>query len=127
MLSVLYIDDDETNRDLVVRILARAPYDVQTREAANGKTGLEMALANPPDLILMDFHMPGISGPDAIRELRADPLTADIPVLALTADIYAREAFKDAGTEHFLTKPVRKRALLNAIDKIFPTLTVGTK
>ena len=72
MLRVLYIDDDGTNRDLVRRIFARAPYDVEMTEAVDGQQGVEMAHESKPDLILMDFHMPGLPGPEATRQIRAD-------------------------------------------------------
>jgi CheY-like chemotaxis protein len=65
-LSVLYIDDDETNRDIVKRILARAPYEVELSEATDGIAGVAMAAEKHPQLILMDFHMPGIAGPEKL-------------------------------------------------------------
>ena len=122
MLTVLYIDDDDINRDLVKRILARAPFDVETLEAHDGHIGVEMAIANPPDLILMDFHMPQLPGTEAAKQLQVHEATSHIPIIALTADIYARERFQDAGCVAFLTKPIRKRALLHAIEKVFPEL-----
>ena len=61
MLRVLYIDDDETNRDIVKRILARAPYEVEVSEADDGHVGVAMAGEKHPELILMDFHMPGLA------------------------------------------------------------------
>lgn len=122
MLRVLYIDDDETNRDIVKRILQRAPYDVELEEAVDGDSGVEQAQANKPDLILMDFHMPNLPGPEATRRIRADESISDVPILALTADIYARSSFIEAGCNGYLTKPIRKRALLQAIRDIFPDL-----
>ncbi|MGB7341198.1 MAG: response regulator [Phototrophicaceae bacterium] len=123
MLRVLYIDDDETNRDIVKRILERAPYDVDLEEAVDGQSGVEQAQASHPDLILMDFHMPGLPGPEATRQIRADANIANIPIIALTADIYSRASFEDAGCNGYLTKPIRKRALLQAIEAIFPDLS----
>jgi len=122
MLQVLYIDDDEINRDIVKRILARAPYEVNLSEAVDGHDGVEMAQELKPDLILMDFHMPGLPGPEATRQIRADETIASIPIIALTADIYARSSFEEAGCNGYLTKPIRKRALLHAIEEIFPDL-----
>ncbi|MEL6407241.1 MAG: response regulator [Chloroflexota bacterium] len=122
MLTVLYIDDDDVNRDLVKRILARAPFEAEMREADNGVLGVEMAIENPPDLILMDFHMPGITGTEATKQLCDHEATANVPIIALTADIYARERFQDVGCAEFLTKPIRKRALLHTIQKVFPEL-----
>jgi CheY-like chemotaxis protein len=122
MLRVLYIDDDEINRDIVKRILARAPYEVKLEEAVDGQEGVDMAHDMKPDLILMDFHMPGMPGPEATRLIRADESTSKIPILALTADIYARGTFEAAGCNGYLTKPIRKRSLLHAIEGLFPEL-----
>jgi len=122
MLRVLYIDDDETNRDLVRRIFARAPYEVEVTEAVDGQQGVEIAHESKPDLILMDFHMPGLPGPEATRQIRADETIANTPILALTADIYARGSFEEAGCDEYLTKPIRKRSLLHAVEKLFPEL-----
>lgn len=122
MLEVLYIDDDEINRDIVKRILARAPYEVNLSEAVDGHHGVEMAQELKPDLILMDFHMPGLPGPEATKQIRADETIANIPIIALTADIYARNRFEEAGCNGYLTKPIRKRSLLHAINEIFPEL-----
>lgn len=122
MLEVLYIDDDEINRDIVKRILARAPYEVNLSEAIDGQSGVEKAHELKPDLVLMDFHMPGMPGPEATKQIRADESIADVPIIALTADIYARSSFEEAGCNGYLTKPIRKLALLHAIEKIFPKL-----
>ena len=122
MLHVLYIDDDETNRDLVKRILARAPYEVRLSEARDGLSGVEIAHDVKPDLVLMDFHMPGLPGPEATKQIRADESIASVPIIALTADIYARGSFAEAGCNSYLTKPIRKRSLLHAIEELFPDL-----
>lgn len=122
MLQVLYIDDDEINRDIVKRILARAPYEVNLSEAVDGQSGVETAHEMKPDLILMDFHMPGLPGPEATKQIRADESIADVPIIALTADIYARSQFEEAGCNGYLTKPIRKRSLLHAIEELFPEL-----
>jgi CheY-like chemotaxis protein len=122
MLQVLYIDDDETNRDIVKRILARAPYDVTMSEAEDGHVGVAMAGEKHPELILMDFHMPGLAGPDAIKQIRANETLKGVKIIALTADIYSRGDFEDAGCDTYLTKPIRKNALLHAIGELFPNL-----
>lgn len=122
MLRVLYVDDDEINRDLVKRIFQRAPYPVEVEEAVDGIAGVKQAQSSHPDLILMDFHMPGLSGPEATRQIRADASLAETPIIALTADIYSRGRFIDAGCNAYLTKPIRKRALLRAVEALFPDL-----
>lgn len=122
MLRVLYIDDDEINRDIVKRILSRAPYPVELSEATDGNDGVAMASEKHPDLVLMDFHMPGIAGPEATRQIRANEKLADVKIIALTADIYSRSNFEQAGCNSYLTKPIRKNALLHAIAELFPDL-----
>lgn len=122
MFRILYIDDDEVNRELVQRIMARAPYEVEVVEAIDGQLGVAAAAEHKPDLILMDFHMPGLAGPDAIRQIRAIDALKNVKIIALTADIYARNDFEDAGCDEYLTKPIRKRSLIRAIGKLFPEL-----
>jgi CheY-like chemotaxis protein len=122
MLRVLYIDDDEINRDIVKRILGRAPYEVELSEATDGNSGVVMAAEKSPDLILMDMHMPGIAGPEATKRIRANDALSGVKIIALTADIYARSDFEDAGCNSYLTKPIRKNALLHAIGELFPEL-----
>jgi CheY-like chemotaxis protein len=122
MLRVLYVDDDEINRDIVKRILGRAPYEVELSEANDGHAGVAMAAEKHPDLILMDFHMPGIAGPEATKQIRANEKLAGVKIVALTADIYSRGDFEDAGCDSYLTKPIRKNALLHAIAELFPNL-----
>jgi CheY-like chemotaxis protein len=121
-LSVLYIDDDEINRDIVKRILSRAPYEVELSEAVDGQLGVAMAADKHPQLILMDFHMPRIAGPEATKLIRANEKLADVKIIALTADIYSRGNFEEAGCNSYLTKPIRKNALLHAIGELFPDL-----
>ena len=122
MLKVLYIDDDEVNRELVQRIMARAPYEVEVIEAVDGQLGVAAAEEHHPDLILMDFHMPGLAGPEATRQIRAIDSLKDVKIIALTADIYARGDFEAAGCDSYLTKPIRKRSLIQGIGKLFPDL-----
>jgi CheY-like chemotaxis protein len=122
MLRVLYIDDDEVNRELVQRIMARAPYENEVMEAIDGQQGVVTAEEQKPDLILMDFHMPGMPGPEATRHIRALVALKDVKIIALTADIYSRNDFEEAGCDGYLTKPIRKLALLHAIEKLFPEL-----
>lgn len=127
MLKVLYIDDDETNHDIAQRILNRAPFEMSIAHADNAAEGMAKARELIPDLILMDFHMPGMSGADAVRELREDDTLSHTRFIAVTADIYSREEFEDAGCDHYLTKPVRKNKLLQAIKEVFPDLEEQTK
>jgi len=106
MPRVLYIEDEPNNRMLVSRILMVEGIDVD--EADNAVTGIEMALANPPDLILMDVSMPGMDGLTATREIRSMPQIANLPIIALTANVMEgdRERALDAGCDGYIAKPI---------------------
>jgi DNA-binding response OmpR family regulator len=79
---ILLIDDDADSRDIYRQTLEWSGYAVET--AANGRAGLRAAMLRPPDAILLDLDMPGMSGIDVLRELRAEPRTSRVPVAALT-------------------------------------------
>jgi CheY-like chemotaxis protein len=112
MPKVLLVEDNEMNRDMLSRRLARNGYDVVI--AVNGQEGIEMAASEKPDLILMDMSLPVLDGWEATRKLKADPATASIPVIALTA--YAMESDREkalaAGCDDFDTKPIELPRLL---------------
>lgn len=112
MPKVLLVEDNEMNRDMLSRRLIRNGYDVVI--AVNGQEGLEMATGEKPDLILMDMSLPVLDGWEATRRLKADPATASIPVIALTA--HAMESDKEkalaAGCDDFDTKPIELPRLL---------------
>lgn len=88
--TVLYVEDNPANMALVEQLIARRP-DLRLLTAVNGVTGIQIARAALPDLILMDINLPGISGIDAMRVLRADPATAGIPVVAISANAMHRD------------------------------------
>lgn len=112
MPKVLLVEDNEMNRDMLSRRLIRNGYDVVI--AVNGQEGLDMATGEKPDLILMDMSLPVLDGWEATRRLKADPATASIPVIALTA--HAMESDKEkalaAGCDDFDTKPIELPRLL---------------
>ena len=112
MPKVLLVEDNEMNRDMLSRRLVRNGYDVVI--AVNGQEGLDMATGEKPDLILMDMSLPVLDGWEATRRLKADPATASIPVIALTA--HAMESDKEkalaAGCDDFDTKPIELPRLL---------------
>ena len=113
---VLIIEDNERNLKLARDILNHAGYE--TLEAENAEDGLELARARHPGLVLMDVQLPGMDGVQALVRLRADPATADIPVIALTANALPRDraqAMAD-GFFDYLTKPIDVGRLLQAID-----------
>ena len=84
----------------------------------DGHLGVELARAYLPDVILMDINLPGMSGFGALRILREDPLTCCIPVLALSANAIPRDIEKglEAGFFRYLTKPIRVREFMDALD-----------
>ena len=112
MPKVLLVEDNEMNRDMLSRRLTRNGYDVVI--AVNGQEGVEMAASEKPDLILMDMSLPVLDGWEATRKLKADPATAAIPVIALTAHAMEtdREKALAAGCDDFDTKPIELPRLL---------------
>jgi two-component system cell cycle response regulator DivK len=112
---VLYVEDNAQNMRLVRKILTAAGYTVL--EAVDGLTGLAMAIAEKPDLILMDVNLPDISGLEATGKLKADATTKHIPVIALTANAMHgdRENCLAAGCDGYLAKPVMKAELLSTV------------
>lgn len=103
---VLYIEDDPNNRMLVRRILMSEGLVVE--EADNAVDGINMALNNPPDLILMDMSMPGMDGLQATAKIRDMPTIAHIPIVALTANVMEgdREMTLSAGCNGYIGKPI---------------------
>ncbi len=106
MSKLLLVEDNEMNRDMLVRRLKRAGYEVAI--AVDGAEGVLMALAEKPDLVLMDMSLPVMNGWDATRAIRRDPRTSAVPIIALTAHAMPgdREMAMDAGCNDYDTKPV---------------------
>lgn len=103
--NILVVDDVPTNIHLLEEMLERDDYRVAT--ALNGPTALTMAKAAPPDLILLDIMMPGMDGYQVCRELKADPATADVPVIFITVkddEIDEERGFAVGGVD-YITKP----------------------
>jgi PAS domain S-box-containing protein len=115
--TVLYVEDNPANLELVAQLLARRA-DLLLLSAADGRLGIEFARAHQPQLILMDIHLPGISGMEAMKILRADPCTAHIPIIALTANAVPRdiEMGLEAGFFSYLTKPIMVHQFMAALD-----------
>ncbi|HET7460401.1 MAG TPA: response regulator [Longimicrobium sp.] len=119
--TILLVEDNEDNQEIYRIILAHHGFAVL--QAWDGEHGVSMARDHAPDLILMDLTMPGMDGLAATRLLKADPATAAIPVVALTActqleDMAAAEA---AGCEGYLTKPVEPRRVAAEVRRILAT------
>ncbi len=108
MPRVLYIEDNKDNRLLVRRILMASDFDVVVDEAESAQIGIDLALKQPPDLILMDLSMPDMDGLTATKRIRNLPTLRDIPIVALTAN--AMESDKDrsieAGCDGYIKKPI---------------------
>jgi CheY-like chemotaxis protein/two-component sensor histidine kinase len=115
--TLLYVEDNPANLELVVKIIARRP-DVRLLSAKNGILGIELARASRPDVILMDINLPGMSGIKAMQILRADPATAHIPVVALSANAIPRDIERglQAGFFRYLTKPIKVEEFLQTLD-----------
>jgi two-component system, OmpR family, response regulator len=105
-MKVLIIDDEDDIRRIARLSLARVG-GMSVTEAASGRDGLALALADRPDAILLDVMMPGMDGPATLQALRAEPATAGIPVLFLTAKAMSSEVdrLKQLGAIAVLTKP----------------------
>jgi two-component system cell cycle response regulator DivK len=108
---VLIVDDNEQNTELVRDVLH--VHGFRTLEASSAQRGVELARVHQPDVVLMDLKLPDADGVTALRSLRANPATASIPVVALTAFAMTtdRERFLAAGFEGYLTKPIDIRTV----------------
>jgi PAS domain S-box-containing protein len=115
--SLLYIEDNPANLMLVEDIIARRP-DIHLLSARDGNRGIEIARAAQPDVILMDINLPGISGIEALAILLADPATAHIPVIALSANAIPRDIERglEAGFFRYLTKPIKVVEFMDTLD-----------
>jgi CheY-like chemotaxis protein len=118
MAKILLVEDNEMNRDMLSRRLAKRGYEVAI--AVDGEQGLAMARSDPPVLVLMDMSLPGLDGWEASRQLKAMPETRGIPIIALTAHAMAgdREKAIAAGCDDFDTKPVDLARLLAKIEAL---------
>ena len=112
MATVLIVEDNEMNRDMLSRRLERRGFTI--RIAVDGAEGVAMATAEIPDLVLMDMSLPIMDGWEATRTLKANPDTARIPVIGLTAHAMAgdREKCLAAGCDDYDTKPIELPRLL---------------
>jgi CheY-like chemotaxis protein len=114
--AVLYVEDNMANLKLVEALVARRP-DLRLTCATNATTGIELARAHLPDVILMDINLPGMSGVEAMKILRDDPATKHIPVLAISANAMMRDLKKGAevGFFRYLTKPINVTEFMDAL------------
>jgi CheY-like chemotaxis protein len=111
MARILVVEDNEVNRDLIVRRLARQGYQVLT--AVDGQQGVDVAMAEAPDLILMDMSLPVMDGWEATRTLRRIPALRKVPIIAVTAHAMSDDRAKalEAGCDDYAAKPIDMQQL----------------
>jgi CheY-like chemotaxis protein len=114
-MKILIVEDNEMNRDMLSRRLERKGYSVTM--AIDGGAGVEKAIEEVPDLILMDMSLPVLDGWEATRRVKANPVTQRIPVIALTAHAMTgdRDKAMEAGCDDYDTKPIDLARLLSKI------------
>jgi len=124
--TLLYVEDNPANLLLIEQLMERRA-GMRMLSAADGRIGIEFARAHQPDVILMDINMPGISGIDAMKILRADPLTAHIPIIALSANALPGDIENGlaAGFFSYLTKPVKLDELMSQLDLALKSSATG--
>jgi len=125
MSTVLIVEDNAKNLKLVRDILQVKGY--ATLEATTAEDGIRLALERKPDLVLMDIQLPGMNGIDALRVLRADPATAAIPVIAVTASVMQqdRKMITDAGFDAYVGKPISLNEFLDAVRRVLERRGTG--
>lgn len=116
--TILYVEDNVANMRLVHKIIARIP-NVNLLMAKDGALGVELARESLPDLILMDINLPGINGFEALKLLRADPITKHIPVIAVSANAMLLDIEKGlvAGFYSYITKPISVGPFTNSVNE----------
>jgi two-component system, cell cycle response regulator DivK len=116
--KILLVEDNELNRDMLSRRLERKGYRIVM--AVDGGAGVDMAISENPDLILMDMSLPVLNGWEATRQIKSNPKTRAIPVIALTAHAMAsdREQALAAGCEDYDTKPIELPRLIEKIETL---------
>ncbi|MDP2000909.1 MAG: ATP-binding protein [Rhodoferax sp.] len=124
--TLLYVEDNPANLTLIEQLVARRS-DLRLLTAADGHLGIEFARVHQPDVILMDINLPGISGLDAMKILRAGPLTAHIPIIALSANARPRDIANglSAGFFSYLTKPIKFGEFMDNLDLALKSSEVG--
>lgn len=118
MAKVLLVEDNEMNRDMLSRRLIKRGYTVVM--AIDGQQGIDMAVSEKPDIILLDMSLPVVDGWEAAKQIKANPVSASAPLIALTAHAMAadRERAMSAGCDDFDTKPVELPRLLGKMETL---------
>lgn len=115
---ILIVEDNEKNLKLVRDLLQVSGY--QTLESITAEDGIEIAKESRPALILMDIQLPGMSGIEALKVLRADPITQNIPVIAVTASVMNQDSkdIKAAGFDSYQRKPIEIKGFLDEVHRL---------
>ena len=115
---ILIVEDNEQNRKLVRDVLRFKGY--QTIEVETGEDSIRLARERHPKLVLMDIQLPGINGIEALRRLRADPVTQDIPVMAMTASTMTagQRELLAAGFDGYQSKPLQVKEFVAAVEQL---------
>jgi two-component system, cell cycle response regulator DivK len=115
---ILLVEDNEKNRKLAHDVLVHQGYRVTDAESA--EEALRLVREQPPSLVLMDIHLPGMDGITALRQLRADPATQSIPVMAVTASAMTHDRAKimAAGFDGYQSKPISVKPFLAAVREL---------
>ena len=123
MSLILIVEDNDKNLKLVRDVLQVKGFS--TVEAGTAEEGIKLAAERKPDLILMDIHLPGMSGIEAIKVLRADSATAAIPVIAVTASVMQqdRKLITEAGFDAYVGKPISLKEFLDAVRDVLDRKT----
>ena len=124
---ILVVEDNERNLKLLRDVLEYAGYDV--RVARTAEEGITLAVSDPPHLVLMDLQLPGVDGVEALGRLRESPRTADIPVVAVTAQAMKqdRERALRAGFDGYVEKPISVRAFTDQVRRFLSGEEVRTE
>ena len=124
--TLLYVEDNPANLTLIEQLVARRS-DLRMLSAIDGQVGIDYARAHQPDVILMDINLPGISGIEAMKILCADPLTAHIPIIALSANAMPRDIATalEAGFFSYLTKPIKFGEFMESLDLALKSSATG--
>jgi len=115
---ILVVEDNDKNRKLVRDVLTFKGYEII--EAETGEEGVRLAQERHPSLVLMDIRLPGIDGIEALRQLRAEEATREIPIMAMTASVMTadRQKITDAGFDAFQSKPLKVSDFVAAVERL---------
>jgi signal transduction histidine kinase/ActR/RegA family two-component response regulator len=126
--TLLYVEDNPANLSLVEQLIARRS-DMRLLSARNGILGIQVARSSLPEVILMDINLPGLSGLEALKVLRGDPVTAHIPIVALSANAMPHDIKKglEAGFFRYLTKPINVHEFMTTLNVALEFAELGAR